>query len=120
MKKIVIALLASAMALMATSGVLEAAEKSTIKMVMKKAMKGKTALTAKVASGDATADEKTELVALFTKLAAAKPKKGDAASWTAKTTALLAAAKGVAAGDADAVASLAKAKNCKACHSVHK
>ena len=36
------------------------------------------------------------------------------------TTALLKAAKGVAAGKADAGKALAKAANCKACHSAHK
>ena len=46
--------------------------------------------------------------------------KGDDASWTAKTTALAAAAHEVAEKKAGAVDKLKAASDCKACHSVHK
>ncbi len=87
-------------------------EKASIKVVMQKAMKG--GLCSKVASGKASDEEKAKLVALFTDLAAAKCPKGDEASWTAKTKALLDAAK---SGDGKA---LKKAADCKGCHSAHK
>jgi hypothetical protein len=89
--------------------------KYTIKQVMKKAMAPTgDKLCAKVCSGSASDDEKKELVELFTALSLNKPPKGDAATWKAKTTALLEAAK---AGDG---AKLKAAANCGACHGVHK
>jgi surface antigen len=86
--------------------------KFKIKEVMQKAMKG--GLCGKVAKGEASAEEKKQLIELFTALAANKPPKGDDASWKEKTKALLDAAK------ADDGKALAKAANCKACHSEHK
>jgi hypothetical protein len=85
---------------------------ASIKVVMQKAMKG--GLCGKVASGKASDDEKKQLVALFTDLAAAKCPKGEEADWKARTTALLEAAK---SGDGKA---LKKAADCKGCHSTHK
>jgi hypothetical protein len=84
----------------------------SIKTVMKKAMKG--GLCGKVASGKASDDEKKQLVALFTDLAANKPPKGDEADWKTRTKALLDAAK------ADDGKALKKAADCKGCHSTHK
>ena len=92
----------------------DAKPKHSIKDVMKKCMKGDGALCKKVVGGTATADEKKLLVEMFTALAAAKPPAGDADSWKAKTSALVAAAT---SADADA---LKKAANCAACHKVHK
>ena len=83
-----------------------------IKVVMQKAMKS--GLCKKVASGKASDDEKKELIALFTDLAANKCPKGDEADWKAKTKALLDAAK------ADDGKALGKAANCAACHKEHK
>jgi hypothetical protein len=91
----------------------QAAEpKHSIKEVMKVALKGP--LNKKVADGNASEEEKKQLVELYEALAAATPKKGDAESWKEKTSALLAAAKGT---DGKA---LLKASNCKACHDSHK
>jgi len=87
-------------------------EPVSIKVVMQKAMKG--GLCTKVASGKASDDEKKQLVALFTDLAANKAPKGEADSWKDKTKALIDAAK---SGDG---AALKKAADCKGCHSVHK
>lgn len=87
-------------------------DKVTIKTVMKKAMAG--GLCKKVASGEANAEEKKELVELFTALAKATPPKGEADSWKEKTKALLDAAK------ADDGAALKKAADCAGCHGVHK
>jgi hypothetical protein len=101
-----------AVALMLDTNVQGGKEPVAIKVVMQKAMKG--GLCTKVASGKASDDEKKELIALFTDLAANKCPKGDAADWKAKTTALLEAAK---SGDG---AALKKAANCAACHKEHK
>lgn len=90
----------------------------TIKDVMAKSMKNK--LTEKVAKGEGTAEEKAELVKLFTALGKNKPPKGDAESWKTKTDALLAAAKDVVAGKDGATGALGNAMKCGACHGVHK
>ena len=83
-----------------------------IKVVMQKAMKG--GLCSKVWKGEASEEERKQLVALFTDLNKNKPPKGDEASWKEKTKALLDAAK---ANDGKA---LQKAANCNACHNEHK
>ena len=83
-----------------------------IKVVMKRAMAGD--LTKKVANGKASEDEKRELVALFTDLAAHKNPKGDPQDWTERTQALLKAVK------ADDTVALKKALDCGGCHNGHK
>ncbi len=92
--------------------------KFTIKQVMEKA--NKMGLQKKVVGGSASQAEKDELVELYTALAKGKPEKGDEKSWKDKTENLLKAAKDVAAGKEGATQALAKAANCKGCHSVHK
>ena len=83
-----------------------------IKVVMKRAMAGD--LTKKVANGKASDDEKRELVALFTELAANKSPKGDMKDWNERTQALLKAVK------ADDTLALKKALDCSGCHNGHK
>ena len=85
-----------------------------------KAPKGTDPTCKKASDGKASADELKQLVAAYTKLAAAKPPKGDDASWKDKTTKLLAASKELQAGKAGALEKYKEAVNCKACHSVHK
>jgi len=93
--------------------------KYSIKYVMQKAHKG--GLMKKVADGKATPEEKKELVAFYEALAAAKPPKGDEAEWKVKTTAILAAARAAAEGDAAAAEKLnATAGKCADCHKAHK
>ena len=92
--------------------------KVSIKEVMKVCMKGD--LCAKVAKGDATAEEKKKLAGLFAALHAAKPPKGEAESWDAKTKALLQAADDVLAGKEGAGDKLKAAANCMECHKAHK
>ena len=120
MRKLIVASVVVALGWMVLSltGTAQDKAKVEIKDVMKTAMKG--GLCAKVAKGEASADEKKKLVELFTALAANKPPKGDDASWKEKTTALLTAAKDAEAGKDGAGAALMKAANCMACHSVHK
>ena len=94
------------------------APKYKIKDVMKTCMKG--GLCAKVAKGEASADEKKQLVECFTALAANKPPKGEGESWKAKTGALLEAAKAAAEGKEGAGDKLKAAANCMECHKAHK
>jgi hypothetical protein len=95
-----------------------AQEKASIKEVMKVAMKG--GLCKKVASGEATEEEKKKLAGLFAALHENKPPKGEQASWDEKTKALLDAANAVLAGKSEGGAALQKAANCMGCHSEHK
>lgn len=90
------------------------------KDVMQAANKGKDSLFAKVSSGKGTDEDAKKLSELYDALAKAKPPQGDEKSWTAKTSALAAAAKDVAEKKAGAVDKLKAAGECKACHSVHK
>ena len=92
--------------------------KTTIKEVMKVAMKG--GLTKKVADGTATEEEKKKLAGLFAALHENKPPKGDQSSWDSKTNALIAAANDVLAGKAGAGERLSAAAKCADCHMVHK
>src|SRR4051794_27690966 len=62
--------------------------KNTIKDIMKKAH-GKDGLFNKVKAGTITADEKKELVALYTDLQKNKPPKGEIEAWM-KTTGVIA------------------------------
>jgi hypothetical protein len=92
-----------------------------IKTVMQEAMKPDgMALCKKVASGQATEEQKARLVELFTALSMLKPKKGEEADWKTRTEALLAAAKDCKAGKEGAMAALAAAADCKGCHTLHK
>jgi hypothetical protein len=104
----------------ASTGLFSADEKPkhTIKEVMKTCMKG--GLCKKVGSGKGSDDDKKELLAMFTSLAASKPPKGDEDSWKEKTGALVSAAKACEKGEKDGPKLLGKAANCKACHEVHK
>jgi len=87
-------------------------DRAVIRNVMQKAMKG--GIAAKFAKGEASADERAQLITLFTSLTGTKAPKGDAKSWNEKTSALLAA---VSANDRNA---FTKASNCAACHKEHK
>lgn len=91
-----------------------------IESVMKKGMKGKNSLVAKVKSGKASEAEVKQLHEMFVKLAKTKPEKGGMDSWKAKTSALVAATELIIKGDPKGRAALNKAANCKACHKVHK
>lgn len=106
------------LALVATASLAQAETK--IETMMKDSMKGENSLYKKVALGKGTDADATKLVEYVKQLPGEKPKKGDAASWSAKTAALVKAAEDVAAKKPDAILALQKAGNCKACHSEHK
>jgi hypothetical protein len=103
---------------------LNAAEgKSPIKEFMKqyhKAPKGVDPICKRAGDGKATDQELASLVAGYTSMCAAKPPRGDEASWKEKTTKLLDAARGLQKHSPDAIAQYKEAVNCKACHSQHK
>lgn len=102
---------------------LAAAGGMSIEDIMKtyhKAPKGTDPTCKKAGDGSASKDELAKLVQAYADMAAAKPPKGDEASWKDKTGALLIAAKDLQAGKPDAAAKYKAAVNCKACHSVHK
>lgn len=77
-------------------------------------------LLKKVATGKATEEEAKQLHEFYEKLAKLKPTKGEQASWTAKTTALVAAAKAAVDKEEGFKAKLRAASDCAACHSAHK
>ncbi len=92
----------------------------TAKEVMAASNKGKESLWAKVTSGKGTDDDAKKLADLYDALSKAKAPQGDEKSWTAKTSALAAAAKDFAEKKPGALEKLKAAGECKACHSVHK
>lgn len=94
-------------------------EKVTIKQVMQKAHKAGL-LKDLVVKGNATDEQKAELLKLYKGLAANKPPKGAEESWKTKTKALVDAAQAAVDGKEGAAAMLTKASNCKACHDAHK
>ena len=96
----------------------DAKAKHSVKEIMAKCMKS--GLCKKVADGKASKAETQALVAMLSELPKNKAPKGDADSWSAKTTALADAAKAVGEGKDGAGAALAKAANCAACHKEHK
>ena len=99
------------------------ADEAAIEKVMKtyhKAPKGEDPLCKKAVEGKATPEEIKKLVAAYKVLAAAKPTRGETASWKEKTSKLLTAAEGLEKGGTEAAAKYKAALNCKACHDVHK
>ena len=92
----------------------------TIKDIMHEAHRKPDELLKKVATGQATEQQKKRLLELYEALAKNEPPQGDASSWKAKTDLLIAAAKAAVEGKPDAGAQLNKAANCKSCHEEHK
>ncbi len=92
--------------------------KHSIKDVMKEAMKG--GLLKKVSGGEATDEEKKELLDLFISMVESKPPKGEMESWHNLAGASALAAAKMVVGRDGAADDLKAATNCKACHSQHK
>ena len=93
--------------------------KHTIKDVMAKALKGNK-LNKKVLGGEATQEEKLELLDMYISLVESKPPKGDEASWQRFAGASALAAAKVAVGREGARKELKTATNCAKCHKAHK
>lgn len=98
----------------------DAKPKYTTKDVMKALHKGQDNIAKHVSQGAGTKEEIDKLVEYYASLPLNEPPKGDKASWSAKSTALLKAAQELKAGKPDALAGYKQAVNCKACHSAHK
>ena len=90
------------------------AGKYTIREIMQNGFKAEGNLKKQMLDGKATTEQKAQFIDYVENLAQYKIRKGNAASWKEKTTALIVAAKGTD------LPALKKATNCKACHSVHK
>lgn len=111
------------MALFSTVNAADAEKDNPTKEFMKKyhkAPQGVDSISKKASMGKASPEELKGLAAGYKAMIAAKPPKGDAASWKEKTTKLSAAADALVKGEPDAVARYKEAVNCKACHSEHK
>jgi hypothetical protein len=108
-------------ALSLTSRAQDDKKETTIKEVMKIAMKG--GLAKKVASGQASEEDKKKLAGLFAALHENKPPKGEQGSWDAKTKELVDAANDVLAAKAsgaEKLKELTAAASCTSCHKAHK
>lgn len=92
--------------------------KYDIEQVMKEGMKG--GLLRKVASGQASDEEKKKMIEMVESLPHYDLQKGDEESWKMKSEALIKAVKAVVEGEEGAAASLRTAANCMACHQAHK
>lgn len=110
----------TAVALVGFASTATADDHEIIESVMKDGMKGKSSLVAKVKTGKASKEEIKKLHDMFVKLAKTKRDKGDPASWTTKTAALVSATELLVKGNKKGLGALKKASNCKACHSIHK
>jgi hypothetical protein len=84
------------------------------------AEEGAKSLRDRVLGGDATPEEKQELLDLYISLAENKPPKGELEAWQAKTGKILVSAAKVVVGREGAEKELEKATNCMACHKDHK
>ncbi|TVP99965.1 MAG: hypothetical protein EA381_08430 [Planctomycetaceae bacterium] len=94
------------------------AAKPTIKDVMKSGHKD--GLLKKILDGDATQQEKQELLDLYITMFELKPEKGDIESWQRLAGGAALAAAKVVVGRPDGLETLKVATNCKACHDPHK
>jgi hypothetical protein len=74
----------------------------------------------KVVDGEASKQEKDQLLDLYLSMLENKPDKGEQQSWIMKSGRLMWAAAAVAVGREGAEGMLKEASNCKACHSIHK
>lgn len=92
----------------------------SIKDAMVSVHKGKDSLVSKVSAGKGTPEDHSRLLEIYQFLATQKPPQGDADSWKAKTSALIAASMDLVDKKAGAADTFKKAVDCKSCHSVHK
>jgi len=90
--------------------------KYSVKEVMKKHQD----LVKKVKNDTASAEEKKNLLELYTEMAKNKAPKGDAADWKKVNDALVKATQKVVDGKDGAKAEFEKAADCMKCHTAHK
>jgi hypothetical protein len=87
---------------------------------MRRVFRGPDALIEKAAAGEASQTDKQKLLKVLTGMAAVPAARGDAASWKARTEALVAAAQDLVDGKEGARDRLRAASACKACHLAHR
>jgi cytochrome c556 len=87
---------------------------------MRRVFRGPDALIEKAAAGKASETDKQKLLKVLTGMAAVPAAHGDAASWKARTEALVAAAQDLVDGKEGARDRLRAASACKACHLTHR
>jgi cytochrome c556 len=87
---------------------------------MRRVFRGPDALIEKAAAGEASQTDKQKLLKVLTGMAAVPAAHGDAASWKARTEALVAAAQDLVDGKEGARDRLRAASACKACHLAHR
>jgi Ribonuclease G/E len=90
--------------------------KYSVKEVMKKHQD----VVKKVKSDTATAEEKKNLLELYTEMAKNKAPRGDAADWKKLNEALVKATQNVVDGKDGAKSEFEKASDCAKCHAAHK
>src|SRR5262245_61523650 len=78
------------------------------------------ALVYKVKEGRATSEEQKKLLGYYEALAKFSPRRGDADGWKRKTEELIEATRRVIKREEKSRERLAKARDCRGCHSVHK
>jgi hypothetical protein len=114
------ALVAAVLSLAVLLGARAQDKPKSIKEAMTSTHKGDDSLVKKVQAGKGSDEDHKKLLAIYEFISTQKPPKGDEASWKAKTSALVAAAKDLVDKKAGAAEGFKKASDCKACHSVHK
>jgi hypothetical protein len=101
----------------------EVKPKHTIKEVMQGlhvAKEGEKSLRDIVIGGQATPEQKQQLLDLYISLAENKPPRGELAAFRDKTRLIVLAAAKIVVGREGAADELGKATNCAACHKDHK
>jgi hypothetical protein len=92
------------------------AAESKIGGIMKDNFKGDTSTFKLVSTGKGTDADAQKLLEAVKALPECKPSKGDVGAWKTKTETLVKAAEDVVAKKPNAQSALAKAGNCKDCH----
>ena len=95
-------------------------KETEIGKVMKKHFKGDTSDVKKGIKGELNKEQTAALLAAVKTLGAAKPPKGEDASWKEKTGLLVTALEKLDKGEANAGAELKIAADCKGCHKAHR
>ncbi|HLJ11236.1 MAG TPA: hypothetical protein VKU82_08605 [Planctomycetaceae bacterium] len=99
---------------------LRAADDDKPKKSVKEVMKQHKDLVDKVKKDTASAEEKKQLVELYTEMSKNKAPSGEADSWKKMTEALVKASKDLSDGKDGAKDAFVKAVDCGKCHTAHK
>jgi len=92
----------------------------SISEIMERAHKGRDALGRKVQKGEASAEEKTELLRLYVDLLDNDPPQGDKETWEKLCKDIIVATSRIIIDQEGAADEFKSAINCKACHDEYK